>query len=126
LRTERRARRERDTQQPLARVPRVKVLFRSDDGKAFRLAVTARVRVPVDAAEIWIAELVLEGRFAASIDLSPDLVGSFARQSGVFLLWPYARVILDQLALSAGVTVPPLPLLLRPGGQALEPPARQD
>lgn len=50
----------------------------------------------------------------------------FARASALYLLWPYARRLLDDAARTAGVEGPPLPLLVRPRGGRIDLPVRED
>jgi hypothetical protein len=88
---------------------------RSDDGRTFTIAVRARVKVPLLEDEVWSASLRLQADFASELEVSDKDAQDFARLSGVFLVWPYARTYLTEFARMAGVTAPMLPLLTRPG-----------
>jgi hypothetical protein len=75
----------------------------------------ARVRVPLGEDEIWTASIRLVALFASTVPVAEAIAQDFARQSGVFLVWPYARTVVTTLSQIAGVTAPVLPLLTRPG-----------
>jgi hypothetical protein len=79
------------------------------------------VRVPLGDDDVWSAHCRITALFAASLDIDDEVAESFAKLSGVFLVWPFARSALTTLAQLAGVTAPQLPLLTRPGRLAVEP-----
>jgi preprotein translocase subunit SecB len=109
---------------PTAYLPRAKLLDRTDDPRSFSLSLVARVRVPLGDDELWFARCKLTALFAASDDVAQTDAEAFARLSGIFLVWPFARSALTNLSQMAGVTAPQLPLLTRPGPLAVEPPRR--
>jgi hypothetical protein len=117
--TYQRLRRDNESSEPLARIPRARVMSVSEDGHEFEVSVQAWVRVPSGDADVWIGRLTVQAAFIASTELNAETVATFARRSGVYLLWPYCRVYLDQLANLSGVPIAPLPLLVRPEGQTV-------
>lgn len=84
---------------------------------------TCRVRVYVDIpvldGEIFHGEVTLVAYFVRAVGgpIALPLAREFARQQAVYIVWPFARGQLDQLARMTGVAVPPLPLLLIPRSQ---------
>ena len=94
--------------------PSVRLIRLSEDGRSFEIAVVVRVVVPLVEDEVWAARIRLVAIFASDVDVTRGLALAFARQSGLFLVWPYARTHLTELARMAGVSAPLLPLLLRP------------
>jgi hypothetical protein len=111
----RRARRDSDPSTMTAYIPRARLVGRAEDGRSFSISVSARIRVPVADDQIWIGSVRLAATLISEVEVSEEDAAAFARLSGVFLMWPYARVYLGQMGGIAGVTVPPLPLLTRPG-----------
>lgn len=106
---------------PFAYLPRARVLGLADDLLSFEIGVRVRVRVPLQDEEVWTAAMTLEARFVSHEPVPPELASDFARYSGLFIVWPYARVYLDQLAAMSGVSAAPLPLLSRPRAPHLPP-----
>jgi len=96
--------------------PRVRLRTLADDGLSFVIEVRAQVLVPLLEDEVWAAELGLVATFVSETHLRRVDVQSFTQLSGVFLVWPYARAYLTELARMAGVTAPLLPLFYRPAG----------
>ncbi|MEW6225999.1 MAG: hypothetical protein AB1627_15345 [Chloroflexota bacterium] len=99
----------------IAHIPRPRLLDVAADRRSFRIVVSTRVRVPLAEDDIWVGVVRMVATLVSDEDVPDDLAVAFARLSGVFLVWPYARLYVDQLGKMAGVAVPPLPLLSRPG-----------
>jgi hypothetical protein len=93
--------------------PSVRLVRFAEDRRAFDVQVIVRVVVPLVEDEVWAARIVILATFASEVDLTRQVARNFARLSGLFLVWPYARTYLTELARMAGVSAPPLPLLLR-------------
>jgi hypothetical protein len=96
--------------------PSVRLLALGDDHRSFEIEVTVRAVVPLVGDNVWAARIVIVSAFASEVNVSRRLALDFARQSGLFLVWPYARTHLTELARMAGVSAPLLPLLLRTRG----------
>jgi preprotein translocase subunit SecB len=77
------------------------------------------MRLPTAENEVFDGLVELTGRFVATQEVKPERAALFARMSALYLLWPYARTILDEAARHAGVEASPLPLLARPGENLL-------
>jgi hypothetical protein len=84
------------------------------DGRSFIVEVRAAVAIPLVEDEEWVAEVRITATFVSDISITRRDAVAFARASGVFLVWPYARATLTDLARAAGVSAPMLPLLTRP------------
>lgn len=80
----------------------------------FDCVIRVRVLVPIGEAEVFEIGLWVAGRFVSPAQVEEAAAGDFARASGLFLLWPYARTYCHELARLGGVAAPPLPLLVSP------------
>ena len=114
---ERRARRPNEAPLTTATtsLPRARLVDFGEDGGSFSIEVRVRVRVPLVDEAVWVASLRLVASFVSAVEIRRVDAQEFARMSGMFLVWPYARTYLTELAQLAGVTAPLLPLLTRPG-----------
>ena len=83
-----------------------------------------KTQVPISDDETWVADVTMVGRFGSTFDLTIVQARSFARDSALYVMWPFARANLAQLGMLAGVAPPQLPLIVRPGGVRV--PARSD
>jgi hypothetical protein len=98
---------------------------RSDDGLSLVISIRASFRFRIAENETWDTSVVLVGSFTSARELSDDDAQFFAASSALYVLWPYVRTELDQLARFAGVTIPQLPLIVRPSLTTLpRPPER--
>jgi preprotein translocase subunit SecB len=86
----------------------------SEDGLELDLQLRATIVVRVAEREVWDARVELVGRFTSDKPLKDIDAAYFARTSGLYVLWPFARTALDNLSRMAGVSAPILPLLVRP------------
>lgn len=86
----------------------------AEDGRSFTIEVQAKVEVPLVDDEVWAATIRLTATFVSDVVVRRYDARAFANASGVFLVWPYARTYLNELARIAGVTAPLLPLVSRP------------
>jgi hypothetical protein len=99
----------------------------SEDKRALAVRIRASLLTRVSDTEVWQARVELVGHFTSSIDLEPHDAIAFAAQSGLYVLWPFARAEMDQLARLAGISdAPQLPLIVRPRSTAIEPAGRRD
>jgi len=89
----------------------------------FDCTIRLRVLVPVHQAEIFEISVWVTGRFVSHSEVDESAADQFAKASGIFILWPYARVYCGELARLGGVAAPPLPLVVRPQGGRLELPS---
>jgi hypothetical protein len=96
-------------------IPRA-LLVKGATAREFRCRLQVNTQVPISDEEIWTAKVTIVGRFGSSIDLTPAQARSFARDSGLYVMWPFARAHLAQFAMLAGLEPPHLPLIVRPGG----------
>jgi hypothetical protein len=94
--------------------PNPRLINFADDRKSFGVVVVVRVVVPLVEDEVWAASITLVATFTSDVRLRLSDARAFARMSGLFLIWPYARTHLTELARMAGVSAPLLPLLTRP------------
>jgi hypothetical protein len=92
----------------------VRLVDFSEDHRAFGVAVKVGVVVPLVDDQVWAASIDLVARFTSEVVLKRSDALAFAQMSGLFLVWPYARTHLTELARMAGVSAPLLPLLTRP------------
>jgi hypothetical protein len=92
----------------------VRLVSLAEDGRSFAIEVQAKVEVPLVDDEVWAASIRLMATFVSDVVLRRTDARAFANASGVFLVWPYARTYLNELARVAGVTAPLLPLVTRP------------
>lgn len=99
---------------PTSHTPRVRLVTLDEDGKSFAIEVQAKVEVPLVDDEVWAASIRLTATFVSDVVLRRSDARAFANASGVFLVWPYARTYLNELARVAGVAAPLLPLVSRP------------
>jgi preprotein translocase subunit SecB len=104
--------------------PRTGVLTHlADDGRTFTVALKASLLFRLPDDEAWDAQVQLEGRFSSAQALDRVEAAYFAQSSGLYVLWPFARVHLDQLARMAGIpNVPQLPLIVRSRPTEIESP----
>jgi hypothetical protein len=116
VRVSRRRRGAADAQGPKASVSRPKVVDRAEDGTSFTIEVTARASIPLSEDETWAASLSLQAMFVRDEPVPADLAADFARLSGLWVVWPYARLHMSQLVEMCGIAAPPLPLLTRSQG----------
>lgn len=93
---------------------------------AFDCRVVVRIRIPAAEQEVFDGLVELVGRFVAVAEVDAARASRFASASALYLLWPYARAILDEAARRSGVEAPPLPLLVRPQPGGLILPPRDD
>jgi len=114
IRVLRRPRRDNEAEllQPSFFVPRPRVTVHG--ARSFVVSIRPRIRAALPGNEVWFASFVLSGHFVASLDIAPEDAQAFARQSGFFLLWPYARLHFSELAAMSRVEISPLPLVSRP------------
>ena len=115
-----RARRDQDPVGPWATIPRARLVRAAEDGTEFVCRIIAVVRTPVTDSQTWRLRLVLDGRFIAERGLTPEEIHSFQENSAVFVLWPYARSMIGELAAHSGIQLPPLPLIVRPSAQRFQ------
>jgi hypothetical protein len=106
-------------------LPRVELLRRGDDGFSFTISVETRVVVPLVDDMVWAASLRILTEFVSDVEVSEQEAELFARLSGLFLVWPYARTHMTELARMAGVPAPVLPLLSRPEAVDARPPGSE-
>lgn len=105
-----------DSDEPMFNVGQVLGVTLAANGEGFRCRVRIGTVVPVLDAEVFECDVTMEGNFVA-IDGDPvtlSVARLFAKRQALYLVWPFARAYLDQLAMMTGVAVPPLPLLLVP------------
>jgi hypothetical protein len=82
---------------------------------AFACQVSMRIQVAVLDVETFEARATFVGRFVSSIPVSRSTARAFISRQGLYLLWPFARPVIDGFARTAGVTVPMLPMFVVPG-----------
>ena len=112
-----RARREGDDAvQPTTHLPKVRLASVGDDRRSFSIEVRSSVSVPLLEDQVWLADIRISATFTSDIDITRSDAQAFARASGVFLVWPYARTYLSELAAMADVSASLPPLLSRPQG----------
>lgn len=115
LRALRRPTRESDPAKPRLAPRNADLVNLSEDGRALDVRLRVALRLRLADEETWEIHVVLLGHFTADRDLTSDQAESFARDSGLYVLWPFARAHIDQLARLAGITsAPQLPLIVRP------------
>ncbi len=93
---------------------------------SFDGAISVRVRIRGPEQETFDSTAEFVGRFVSETEVEEARAAMFARASALYLLWPYARTLLDDAARTAGVEGPPLPLLVRPRGGHIDLPVRED
>jgi hypothetical protein len=99
---------------PTVAIPRVALRSASEDRSAFDCSARAVVRMPTSEG-VWRADVSVRGSFVTEPGtVSKAQLRYFVATSALYLLWPYARVYVTQVALLAGVSGPPLPLIVRP------------
>lgn len=111
----RRQRTQEDPTEATLAIPRAK-LVKGANAREFRCTLQVNTQVPISDEETWTAKVTIVGRFGSSIDLTLVQARSFARDSGLYVMWPFARAHLAQLGMLAGLEPPHLPLIVRPGG----------
>lgn len=125
LRAQRRAIRASDPVEPRLTPRNAALENLADEGRSLVVSLRASLFVRISEEEAWDAQVVLRGRFTSNIELSPHDADYFARSSGLYVLWPFARAYLDQLARLAGIPAAPLlPLIVRPRRTAIHAPER--
>ena len=82
----------------------------------FQCTVRIQVDIPVLGEEIFHGAVTLVAFFVTADEqrIAISNARAFARAQALYIVWPFARAYLDQLAMMAGVGVPPIPLLLVP------------
>jgi hypothetical protein len=70
--------------------------------------------VPVSDEAVWEARVVLRGQFVCNQALKRSQALLFTNESALWVMLPFARAQVMQLASLAGVDAPPLPLVIRP------------
>jgi hypothetical protein len=108
-----------DTSEPTfgnSRVRRVRLIA---DRQGFACEIRVWVELQVLEDEFFRAETVVVGTFATTQDepVPLSLARAFVRDQALYLLWPFARAFLDQIATISGVGIPPLPLVVVPRGR---------
>lgn len=88
----------------------------AEDGRSFSIEVRVQVSVPLVDDQAWDADLRIDAKFLSDVKLTRRLALAFTNASGVFLVWPFARSYLSDLARMAEVKAPILPLVWRPQG----------
>jgi preprotein translocase subunit SecB len=97
----------------------------AEDGRSLSVRVRASILFRLSDEETWQAHVVLLGNFTSTVEVKPDAAELFAKASGLYVLWPYARAYLDQLARISGIAAAPqLPLIVRPGPTPVPAPER--
>lgn len=112
--TRRRSCREGDAPRPSLHISRLRFRGMRPDHDAFGCSIEVNISVPVLDDELFTASLEIAATFAAQNKLSTAVARDFCHKQSLYLLWPFARGYFHQLAQAAGVTVPPLPLIVRP------------
>lgn len=112
--TYRRPKREGDPDEPQFASSRP-IAIGLGEGETFRARVRISVDIPVLGTELFHAEVRLEADFVntGGSAISVSTFREFARRQLMYLVWPFARAYIDQLATMAGVGIPPLPLIIR-------------
>src|SRR5664280_2890976 len=91
---------------PTSHTPRVRLVNLAEDGLSFAIEVQAQVEVPLVDDKAWEASIRLTATFVSDVVIRRSDALAFANASGLFLVWPYARTYLNELARIAGVTAP--------------------
>lgn len=81
---------------------------------SFTVTLRLSLSFAIDAKTDFVARLAVAAAFSSDQALSRAPVGQFVRQSSLYVIWPFARSQFASLARLAGVSAPPLPLLVRP------------
>ena len=110
-RTERKPTRDGDPEGPTVGIPTVRLRSSTPERDGFICALTASMTLGVDG-ETWRASAVVCGSFV-SRPLKPTELRHFVRAAALYVMWPYARIFMDQLARMARVAGPALPLFVR-------------
>ncbi len=109
-----RRRRDSDASGPQALLGDPRLVAFADDGMALSCELRTILVVPTGDEEVWEAKVVLRGQFVCSQTLKRSQAVFFASASALWVMLPFARAQVMQLASVAGVDAPPLPLVIRP------------
>jgi hypothetical protein len=101
---------------PTSNLPKVRLVSLADDGRSFSIEVRVRVSVPLVDDQAWDADLRIDAKFLSEVKITRPIARAFTDASGVFLVWPFARSYLSELARMSDVPAPFLPLVWRPQG----------
>jgi hypothetical protein len=121
LHCQNRRRRETDLGEPQAFLGDPRLVSFASDGMALECEFRTILIVPVRDEAVWEARVVLRGQFVCTQALKRSQAVFFANTSALWVMLPFARAQVMQLASLAGVDAPPLPLVIRPphvGGPA--------
>jgi hypothetical protein len=113
--------REGDPPRPNIRLARQRFRGIHSDGTAFGCSIELNVTVPVLESEQFGAVMKIAASFASEQRIPTAVAREFCRDQSLYLLWPFARSYFHQLAQAGGVTVPPLPLIVRPPLESVQP-----
>jgi preprotein translocase subunit SecB len=102
-----------DPIEPLLKVSRTTLRGWTAEGP-FMCAFRLRLHFPIAEVEAYALDIAVVGSFRGSRPIAETEAHSFARNSALFVLWPYARAYVQQLGVMSGLPVPPLPLVVRP------------
>lgn len=98
---------------PTVQIPRPVLRSAAADRSEFECTVRAVVIVPT-ALGHWRADISLRGAFVSQEgSLTARQLRFFVRAGALYVLWPYARVYVSEVAALSGVSGPPLPLIVR-------------
>jgi hypothetical protein len=113
---ERRAARPDDPPEPSFAIPVVRRVRMLPEDGGFTFAVRVAVVVPVVQGDIWTATVDLRARVVVTggHPISAAVAREFAKAQGAYLIWPFARSYLDQIARNMGIGAPLLPTLIVP------------
>lgn len=121
----RRRRQEESTSRPDLALREARLTEWNAELRTFSCQVTMEIQVAVLDVETFEASLTLLGRFVSSIPLSRSTARTFVSRQGLYLMWPFARPVIDGFARTAGVTITMLPLFVV-AGRTMPPPPIED
>lgn len=96
---------------PTVQIPRARLVSTSEGRDAFVCAVRVQTTVPFEG-DVWSASATVSARFTSERPLLPGELRSFLDQSVLYVVWPFARAAIYQLAALSGVSGPPLPMIV--------------
>lgn len=100
------------------RIPRAQLRTCDVELGTFECTLRLTLRWPTNEAT-WSVVVSLVALFGSSPAVDETQARAFARDSALYVMWPYARSYIAELGAQAGFSPPPLPLIVRPATQAL-------
>jgi len=94
------------------KIPKTILRTSNADRTDFTCSVRTVVSVPLGGRS-WRADVTVRGTFSSDGGLTVRQLRFFVQTSALYVLWPFARTYVDQLATLSGVVAPPLPLIVR-------------